>query len=319
MAAELSRRTATTQARITSMRTLMAVSALALGLFGAAAAPAQAERAWLAPNDKIIIDYVEPRHPIYAYGLSPDDPEQQADYKKLDAQFQRYSLIYERMRRLNLLEEFSVFLAPLRLPIPLRLKTEQCGQANAFYNPTESSITLCYEYIAQIEDRAPTTTTREGVTRRDAIVGQIVGTMLHEAGHAVSNLLQLPVLGREEDTADQIAAFVMLQFGGDVARTLIKGEAYGWNQSERRSLPMYWDVHSTALQRQHTYLCLAYGRDPQTFEDFINFGWLPRSRADNCAQEYKQVEQAFRLTVLPHVDRDLMKRVQNRPWLPGPN
>jgi hypothetical protein len=301
---------------LTPTSRMSAVAALALGLFGALAFPAQAERAWLAPNDKILIDYVEPRHPTYAYGLLPDDPEQQAEYKKFEAQYRRYSSIYERVKRRRLLEEFSQFLAPLRLPITLRLKTEQCGQANAFYNPTESSITLCYEYIAQIEDRAPITTTREGITRRDAIVGQVIGTMLHEAGHAVSNLLQLPVLGREEDTADQIAAFVMLQFGRDVARILIKGEAYGWNQSERRNLPMYWDVHSTALQRQHTYLCLAYGRDPEAFEEFVKLGWLPRSRAENCTQEYKQAELAFRLTILPHIDRELMKKVQSRRWLP---
>jgi hypothetical protein len=310
MAAELNMRRSIPMSRRTT------VAALAAGLFTAVMGPAQAEQAALAPNDRILIDYVEPRHPTYAYGIVPDDPAQQAEHKRLNAQFQRYTAIYHRLRKVRLLEEFSQFLAPLKLPITLRLRTEQCGQANAFYNPTESSITLCYEYVAQIEDRAPKTTTREGITRRDAIVGQIIGTMLHEGGHAVSNLLQLPVLGREEDTADQIAAYVMLQFGRDVARILIKGEAYGWNQSERRNLPMYWDVHSTALQRQHTYLCLAYGKDPEAFEEFVKFGWLPRSRAENCAQEYKQAELAFRLTILPHVDRELMKKVQSRPWLP---
>ena len=173
----------------------------------------------------------------------------------------------ERLKSRRVMEEFSQFLAPLKLPITLRLRTKQCDEVNAFYDPANSSINLCYEFVADIEDRAPRATTPEGITREDVIIGQIVGTLLHEGGHAVSNLLRLPVLGREEDTADQIAAFVMLQFGREVARTLIKGETYGWNQRQRTQ-SRFWGPHSTALQRQHTFLCLAYGSDPARIRGF---------------------------------------------------
>jgi hypothetical protein len=110
----------------------------------------------------------------------------------------------------------------------------------------------------------------------------------------------------------------MLQFGRDVARTLIKGEAYSWNRkTARRSI--YWGVHSTALQRQHMNLCLAYGSDPEGFEDFVvKYGWLPKERAENCAEEYRQVQHAFRATIVPHLDMELVKVVQSRQWLrPG--
>ena len=64
-------------------------------------------------------------------------------------------------------------------------------------------------------------------------------------------------------------------------------------------------MHSTALQRQHTYLCLAYGSDPEAFEDFVTkFGWLPKARAENCANEYRQTQHAFRTTILPHLDME---------------
>jgi hypothetical protein len=296
----------------------LAVALLTIGTWAdALVGPASAETysSFLVRNNKIRIDYVEPRHPVYAGGLRADDPEQAEAYKKQLALYERYSNIYERLRRRRLLEEFSQFLAPVRLPITLRLKTQQCGVANAFYSPLESVITLCYEYVAEIEDRAPKETTPQGITRAEAIVGQVVGTLLHEAGHAISNLLQLPVLGREEDTADQLAAFIMLQFGPSVARTLIKGKAYGWYQADRRNVPSYWGVHSTALQRQHTFLCIAFGHDPESFKDFVQFGWLPRLRAENCADEYRQVELAFRMTVLPHLDPELVRQVRTRRWL----
>jgi Putative metallopeptidase len=305
----------------------MRAAAVAALLVGALTTPPRAEPATadrpldvtpLVRNERIQIEYVEPRHPIYAYYTDPDDPAQAEDHKTNVATYKRYMAIMERLKARQVLEKFSQFLAPLKLPITLRLRAMQCGEVNAFYDPTDSSINLCYEFVADIEDRAPREKTPEGITRDEVIIGQIVGTLLHEGGHAVSNLLRLPVLGREEDTADQIAAFIMLQFGRDVARMLIKGETYGWNQRQRMT-SRFWGPHSTALQRQHTFLCLAYGSDPRTFEDFVRIGWLPKQRAANCAQEYEQVRHAFRETILPHIDIALAKKMPATilPWL-GP-
>ena len=277
--------------------------------------PAQAETAPLVRNERILIEYLEPRHPVFAYYTDADDPAQAQDHATNVKTYQRFTAIMERLRSRRLLEEFSQFLAPLKLPIALRLRTMQCGEVNAFYDPADSSINLCYEFVADVEDRAPRKTTPEGITREEVIIGQIVGTLLHEGGHAISNLLRLPVLGREEDTADQIAAFVMLQFGREVARALIKGETFGWNQRQRTT-SRFWGPHSTALQRQHTFLCLAYGSDPEGFEEFVTkFRWLPKQRAEHCASEYKQIQHAFRETIVPHLDMALVKKVAARPWL----
>lgn len=277
------------------------------------AEPAPQDVQPMVRNEQIVIEYLEPRHPVFAYYTDPDDPAQTKDHEINVKTYQHYMAIMERLKKRQLLEEFSQFLAPLKLPITLRLRTMQCGAINAFYSPADSAIILCYEYVADMEDRAPKATTPEGITRNEFIIGQIVGVLLHEAGHAVSNLLRLPVLGREEDTADQIAAFIMLQFGRDIARPLIRSEAYGWNQRQRAQTRL-WGAHSTALQRQHTFLCLAYGSDPTTFEDFVKIGWLPKQRAATCVNEYNQVRHAFRETILPHIDMALAKNVVQRRW-----
>ena len=47
-----------------------------------------------------------------------------------------------------------------------------------------------------------------GFRREDAIVGGFVSTLLHETGHAIFHLLDIPIFGREEDAADAIAAYV---------------------------------------------------------------------------------------------------------------
>jgi hypothetical protein len=256
-------------------------------------------------NPNILIDYLEPREPF--------DP-QDKDYAKGMASYQRMMAIYERMKKRQILEEFNAFLSPLRLPKLLRIKTLQCNTVNAFYDPTERTIKMCYEWMETTELQAPQKASPEGFTRQEAIVGGFVGVLLHEAGHAVNDLLSLPVLGREEDAADQIAGFIMLQFGKDVARTAIKGTAYTWLSFARQSRPAYWDVHSTPAQRFYNFLCIGYGGDPATFKDLAD-KWLSKARIETCAQEYKQVRNAFNKTVMPHIDQALLKKVQSIQWI----
>jgi hypothetical protein len=304
--------------------TTIAALALALGLsWASAGTPASAQPQpgpWLQPdlrNDKLMIDYREPIDPQFL-NIDADDPKVAASYKKLKDHYDRISGIYERLKQRQVLERFSQFLAPLNLPVTLRLITKQCGPAddesNAYFAPDERSINLCYEYVRDFEDDAPKQTTAEGITRTDAIIGSVVSTMLHETGHAVYNLLRVPVLGREEDAADQIAAFIMVQFGRDIARTTVKGAAWKW-YSRDWNRPLLWDEHSPAPQRLATYLCMAYGKDPQAFQDFVDAGWLTSTRAANCKREYEQALRAFSATILPHVDQAKMAKVLASPWL----
>jgi hypothetical protein len=220
----------------------------------------------------------------------------------------------------KVLEELRGFLAPLRLPHPLALRTRQCDQVNAFYNPADRSITLCYELVAWAVGLAPATVTPDGfITREAAIFGNVIGVLLHEAGHMLFNMLDVPRFGREEDAADQIAVFLALQFNKDIARTIVKGFVYFWaigsDPSSRAPMSAWADEHGSASQRMYNGLCLAYGGDPKTFAEFVDRGWLPKDRAADCADEYNQVKRAFVKTVLPFIDPTLMVRVQNAEWL----
>jgi hypothetical protein len=62
-------------------------------------------------------------------------------------------------------------------------------------------------------------------------------------------------------------------------------------------------------------LCLGYGGDPQTFQEFIDRGWLPKERAQYCGEEFAQLKLAFVKTILPFIDRPLIQRVQQAEWL----
>jgi len=151
------------------------------------------------------------------------------------------------------------------------------------------------------------------VTRGEAIVGGWVGVVLHEAGHAVFDIQKIPRFGKEEDAADQIAAFMMLQFGTDVARVMVKGTYNLWRHmygmSGGHQAGHYAGVHSIGAQRGANYLCIAYGGEPAALKDLADL-WLSDARKENCANEFKQVQLAFRKTFLQYVDEAQMAKVR---------
>jgi hypothetical protein len=334
--------------RMTVMKSALGAAALVACTFGSihSAASAPAQTAPSARNSKIVVYEKTPGDRGYwTTGLGPDA-------KPLS---QARMALRERMMQRRVLEEFAEFLSPLRLPYTLRLIASDCAGRDwdsPYYDPENHLINMCYSFVAASEENAndlvQIQTTQKlwtPVTREQLIAGLFVAVLLHETGHAVFDLLNVPVFGREEDAADAMAAFIALQFGSDIARTVIKGFAYYWAYDASRGadpsivLPntkapsypkdpnvqcqldpfcAYSDEHGTASQRMYNVVCLAYGGDPATFKDLFEVGWLPPERAKSCAREYALVKQAFGKTILPFVDAEQMKKVRARTWFQPP-
>src|SRR5262249_5090406 len=133
-------------------------------------------------------------------------------------------------------------------------------------------------------------------------------------------MLRLPVLGREEDAADQVSAYIMLQLGKVEARRLVGGVAYAYKtEAEAGTTPptmtQFANVHGTPAQRFYNILCIAYGADKQLFGYVVEREYLPKERAEDCEDEYKQVANAYEQLIGPHVDRSRAKKVFDKGWL----
>jgi hypothetical protein len=276
-----------------------------------------------AAQSKVTIDY----------GPQPTEPQ--------------YRAIYDRMRQQQVLERLQRFLAPLRLARPLAVKMARCGD-NILYRPYKpgGDVTICYEFVKQVEDLAPGTG-QQGlvgvvvVPRSATVIGPIVEEVLHDVALAVFDNLQIPVWGRTEDAADNVAALIMLQFGTDVAQTTILGTAYflyvaGTNA--KYNVDYVADVRPPVRQRYYNILCMAYGADPVRFSMLQAFNRselqmdLPKDRANDCALryesaqhkgqyvgEYERVAAAFKELILdPYVDQELLKKVMATDWLKYP-
>jgi hypothetical protein len=160
------------------------------------------------------------------------------------------------------------------------------------------------------------------VSRESAIVGPVVQAVLHQAALALFDNLNIPVWGRRDDAADRVAAFLMLQFGPNVAWQTIVGTA--WFLAGSAGAPAdFADVRGTIAQRYYTTLCMAIGwgriSNSGQFEYFAEpnvSGSLPAQRVANCAKEYETLGKAFGALFVQHVDANLLERVRaQKTWL----
>jgi hypothetical protein len=233
----------------------------------------------------------------------------------------RYQVMHDLLKQQQVLEKFREYLAPIRLRETLTLKFDQCGTANAWYEPSDHTVTVCYEYVAEVYRSAPRETTPEGVTRIDALVGPVTEVFLHEAAHAVFDMLKVPILGREEDAADQVAAYLLVRLDKEEARRAVVGTAYMYlSQAKSASafeMQQFADVHGLPAQRLYNLLCIAYGGAPTVFADVVEKGLLPKARAEGCEEEYEQVSYAFETLIGKHLDAKRRTKLKGRRWLPN--
>jgi hypothetical protein len=278
-------------AGVSLMRFFLAL-AIALGGFsGGSSVSAQEAR-----PDRVTIEYVPPANPAHRE-------------------------IHDRLRERRGLETLQQIFSPLKLPRPLAIRTAGCeGEINAWFEG--DAITICYEYMAWIAEVARKPSRPAWVTEEAAMLGPFLEVALHEGAHAIFDYLEIPILGREEDAADQIAALWLLTLAPERAAELIAGVAATYldeagykdlRQLGRKRLrfgsaaPLA-DVHSTPIQRLYNLLCLAYGADPKRFGALASSGALPAARAEGCEDEHRQVARAYAKLLKPHVDPEIAER-----------
>lgn len=257
-----------------------------------------------------------------ASGYEPIPPDKlktnQFDVAYVEPKNEAHRPIYEMLKEQRMLEKFQAFLAPIKLPIRITLKVEGCdGVANATF--WDDAIKVCYEYFEYIWKQTPKMATR-GLSPKDAMIGPTVDVFLHEAGHAVLEVLNIPFFGREEEVADYFATYLLLQFCKDDARRLILGASFISGreamdeQGRAPELRLLADTHSLPAQRHFNRWCMAYGADPVLFADAITFGMLPKSRAKHCRYEYQTNQYAFRTLISPYIDDEIKKQVMAKRW-----
>jgi hypothetical protein len=235
-----------------------------------------------------------------ANGKKKDEGDFIAEHESVASS--RYVEIDKQIKRQKLLERAADGLnQALILPHDITLKSKDCGNVNAFYDPDEQSVTVCYELMEQFfhdfrsngydEDKA-----------YNMMFDATRFVFLHEIGHALIDTYKLPITANEEDAADRCSSFINLEELGEdgVKAVLAAAEAF---QIESRASSNHArnmaDEHLLQEQRFYNSLCMLYGSNPNKYPMIVEKGFLPKERAVRCPNEYQRTVESWQSLLEP--------------------
>lgn len=195
-----------------------------------------------------------------------------------------------RVRQARILESIAMWLDRFTPSASLLLRMADCGEANAMFYSAHAEMRLCTELVARV------------VGLHDGYAGPKTRAMLngatllwlagHEYGHALIHGRRWPVLGREEDAADQIATVIVLRSG--LPSHAITGALNFFHRALEQGDAS--DVHSLDPVRRINLACWAYGSDAVSFASLGTH--IPSRRRAGCKAEaalmQRSVDQALR-------------------------
>lgn len=196
-----------------------------------------------------------------------------------------------RVRDARLLESIAQWLDRFTPSDKLVLRMADCAEANAMYYSARAEMVLCTELVGRVvglHDQY-----LDAQTRARLNGATLLWLAAHEYGHALIHGRRWPVLGREEDAADQIATLIALRSG--MSAHAITGALNFFHRELSQGDAS--DVHSLDPVRRANIACWAYGSSPTMFAALG--AQIPALRRQGCSREAalmrRGVEQALRL------------------------
>lgn len=175
----------------------------------------------------------------------------------------------------------------LLIPVDINVVFADCGAANAFFVPspvsidpsievTPGTVVMCHELTELFSQFF--NTPEEGFQASSFV-------LMHELGHALVKVLDLPVVGLEEVFVDAVSA-VFLGESGLGEGTLLAGIFFG-----AQGATPFFDTHRAGPQRLGDLGCWGIGADPSLLDDPITAmlaaGLMAGGR--DCPMEYAEL------------------------------
>ncbi|MEI6798268.1 MAG: DUF4344 domain-containing metallopeptidase [Pseudomonadota bacterium] len=133
----------------------------------------------------------------------------------------------------------------------------------------------------------------------DFIANEVIATFYHEVGHGLIHVLNIPVLGKEEDAADTLSVILMNDIWDEPSASAIltsDAKTYALRAANAQSDPdpsLFADVHSLDIQRYYAVVCLFYGANPDERKQLATDLELPDNKLDSCPDEYQYARAAW--------------------------
>jgi hypothetical protein len=220
----------------------------------------------------------------------------------IDVKNPRYEDLDVQIREAKTLEKAAVKLNnALILPNDIYLRTKDCGEINAFYDPTDSSVTVCYELMEHFFKVFKSNGDSDQLASQK-MSEAVQFVFLHEIGHALIDTYKLPITANEEDAADRCSSYINLEELGEDGVDAVLSAAEAFRIESQGKVPdkaNLADEHLLQEQRFYNALCMLYGSNMQKYSDIVEKGFLPEARAVRCPGEYERTVESWKVLLKP--------------------
>ncbi|HLD02931.1 MAG TPA: DUF4344 domain-containing metallopeptidase [Candidatus Nanoarchaeia archaeon] len=215
--------------------------------------------------------------------------------KYIKPKTQSYDSLYKYLRTNRSFEKITDQLNGVMLlpkDVTIIVKECNCAEFGPFYNITDSSIVIPYEFILYLYGRCNNSNIPKDKINK--VVNDILLFVLfHEMGHALHEMPGLSYVSSEyerEALADAISVLILIN--SDLGESAINAMSYFLlSKSEKKELD-YWGRHPPAEQRVFNILCLIYGSDNDKYSALTTlpqFGNDLKEQTENCKETYQEV------------------------------
>jgi len=189
------------------------------------------------------------------------------------------------------------------LPHDVSITFKNIGEPNAYYDPNTKSVFFGYEFVSLFDKVFMTEYSNDEAW--EASKNAVIFFLLHELGHALVDIYDIPLHANPEDAADNFSINLLAETEG-INQAAIQGasffQIFAKHEADMQlqDLPVM-DEHLLDAQRFYNIVCKLYGSDPAKYSFLLTEGYLDEAKTGLCAKDYESMKRAW--------DRDL------GPWL----
>lgn len=193
----------------------------------------------------------------------------------------------------------AAMLDPLNehFPVPRDVTVEmaECGRSGAFYDPSRPAVQLCYELMMDLVNELTDPETGD----QTMFVNAFAFVLLHQVGHAMVDVLKLPVGVSAEEAADQFA-IVMAGYAGEQLGGTVHGA------DALRELQVDWENPGSGRAgvteaRVSRLACLLYGSNPEGYAHLVEEGLVDADDGERCEDEYAALDEKWTEMLSEHI------------------
>lgn len=199
----------------------------------------------------------------------------------------------------------------IRQNIPVNFT--DCEQPNAFWDPENGQIIMCYELIAFAYNLFNEKSNYSEEQALNKSLHNAIFTFYHELGHALIDVLQLSAVGQEEDTVDEFASVMLFRkFDNDSAGEIVLSSSEFYETLLKiGNRGAGWGEHAPNDKRLFNLVCFVYGSNPQKYTEVFEekFNLLAQGkatqqdiegRAYKCREQFPDKINSWNKLLLPH-------------------